>query len=146
MSTPEGSTKVESKNTIAFMARVGKKISLPGDLYEMITAKGKNVLCIIPNDIKKIVLFPTNAESGLYAKINLRRENRLDDSFFLALREQLVKFKVNTLFTTGVCMEHVDCYWEGVLEYNDDFPLEDFKKAILSIQNVVSVRFNILKP
>jgi hypothetical protein len=146
MDNPDVKSDGESSDTICFMARVDKKISLPGDLYNLITEKGKNILCIIPKDVKKIVLFPTNAESGIYAKINLKRENRLDDSFFISLREQITKFKLNTLFTTGICFEKVECYYEGIFEYYDNFPIEEFKHTLEKIKTVVSVTLKVLKP
>ncbi|MCP4760761.1 MAG: hypothetical protein GY870_03200 [archaeon] len=142
---------VDENNTIAFIGKVGKEIKFPQEIYEIINKDGEksNFLTIIPNknDVKKLILFPTNAKNGIHCKINiLKKDNKLDDTFFLALREELEKYKVKTLFTTGICMQGEVCYWDGIFEYFDEFPLEEFKEALNKIKSVNSVSIKILNP
>ena len=124
-----------------------KQIKYPKEIYNLIINKGKNVLSVITHEAKKIVLFPTNAESGIYAKIFIKRKKGgLDDSFFISLRKVTLKFKLKTLFTTGVCVKQDECFWEGIFEHKENFPIEDFKNTLNKINSVLSIKLNILSP
>jgi hypothetical protein len=136
----------ENKDTICVLRKIERQINLPDYLYELITAKAKNIIAIIPKDLRKILIFPTTANEGLYCKIFLKRKSKLDDSFFIELRDKLTKFNLKTLYTTGVCFSLEECFWEGIFEYNNDFDLELFKKTIYEIKTVTSVKMDVLKP
>jgi hypothetical protein len=136
----------EITDTICILRKIERQIDLPEYLYELITAKAENVVVIIPKDLRKILLFPTTANEGLYCKIFLKRKSKLDDSFFIELREKLTKYNLKTLYTTGVCFSQEECYWEGIFEYHDDFDLDVFKKEIYDIKTVTTVKMDVLKP
>ena len=119
----------EELDTYCMLRKVEKHLKLPENLYNLITSKGKNVVAVLPKDLRKIIIFPTNANLGIYCKILLKRESKLDDSFFIALREHLAEFKVKTLYTTGVCYSQKECFWEGVFEYNETFSIDKFEES-----------------
>lgn len=133
-------------DTLCLIAKVNKNMVIPKNLHNMILEKGKNIVAVITKGIKKIVLFPTNADSGIYTRINIKKEKRLDDEFFLALRKILDNYNLKTLFTTGVCLKLDECYWEGIFEYFEDFNIEQFKESLKSIGSVTSVKMKLLKP
>ncbi|MHA1728835.1 MAG: hypothetical protein ACTSWY_08895 [Promethearchaeota archaeon] len=127
--------------------KTGGQIKFPSEIYDIIKSKSKakNVLSIITSDLRKIVLFPTNSDSGIYAKIYIKRQKTgLGDTFFLDLRKETAKFNLKTLFTTGVCFSEDRCYWEGIFEHYEGFPLEKFKKSLEKIKSVISIKVNIL--
>ena len=104
--------KIEENST-------SNNLSYPKDMYTRIKERGNNVLSVLTD--RKIVLFPTNATSGLYTKISIKRtKTGLDDSFFLALRTVTSKFNLKTLFTTGMCIKQEECFWEGIFEYEEN--------------------------
>lgn len=116
----------------------------PKEIYERIVLKGKNVLSVVTD--RKLIMFPTNAETGLYMKAFIKRKKTgLDDTFFIALRNETAKFELKTLFTTGVCFSKDECFWEGIFEFREDFPLKDFIEKINKIDSVISVKTKILK-
>ena len=136
----------KKSETICILRKIEKNILLPGKFYDMIVSKAKNVVAIIPEDLRKIVLFPTNAEMALFCRIDIKKASRLDDSFFIELRNILAEHNLKTLYTTGVCYSQDECYWEGVFEYKEGFPLEDFRKSLGTIKSVVNIEMNILHP
>lgn len=116
----------------------------PKEIYERIVLKGKNVLSVVTD--RKLIMFPTNAETGLYMKAFIKRKKTgLDDTFFIALRNETAKFELKTLFTTGVCFSKDECFWEGIFEFREDFPLKNFIEKINKIDSVISVKTKILK-
>jgi hypothetical protein len=116
----------------------------PKEIYERVLLKGKNVLSVVTD--RKLIMFPTNADTGLYMKAFIKRKKTgLDDTFFIALRNETAKFELKTLFTTGVCFSKDECFWEGIFEFREDFPLKDFIDAINKIDSVISVKTKILK-
>lgn len=119
-------------------------VLFPKEIYERVLLKGKNVLSVVTD--RKLIMFPTNAETGLYMKAFIKRKKTgLDDTFFIALRNETAKFELKTLFTTGVCFSKDECFWEGIFEFREDFPLKDFIDAINKIDSVISVKTKILK-
>jgi hypothetical protein len=133
-------------DTICVLRKIEKQIKFPQQLYDYITSKAKNVVAIIPKDLRKILIFPTNTEQGLYCKIILKRKSKLDDSFFIELREKLAIFNIKTLYTTGVCFSSEECFWEGIFENTSDLDIEKFKKAIFDIKSVTDIKMEVLKP
>lgn len=116
----------------------------PKEIYERVLLKGKNVLSVVTD--RKLIMFPTNAETGLYMKAFIKRKKTgLDDTFFIALRNETAKFELKTLFTTGVCFSKDECFWEGIFEFREDFPLKNFIEKINKIDSVISVKTKILK-
>lgn len=116
----------------------------PKEIYERVVLKGKNVLSVVTD--RKLIMFPTNAETGLYMKAFIKRKKTgLDDTFFIALRNETAKFELKTLFTTGVCFSKDECFWEGIFEFREDFPLKNFIEKINKIDSVISVKTKILK-
>ena len=129
--------KVEENST-------NTNVLYPKEIYDLILLKGKNVLSVVTD--RKLVMFPTNADSGLYMKAFIKRKKSgLDDIFFIALRNETAKFELKTLFTSGVCFSKDECYWEGIFEFREDFPLKDFVDVINRIDSVISVKTKILK-
>lgn len=140
---------VGENNTIAFIGKAGLELKFPKEIYDIINKDGEktNFLTIIPNknDVKKIILFPTNAKNGIHCQIDIKKkDNKLDDEFFVALRDVLEKYNVKTLFTTGVCMQGDICYWDGIFEYFEGFQLENFREALNNIKSVNTVNLKIL--
>ncbi|MHA1871661.1 MAG: hypothetical protein ACTSU2_10130 [Promethearchaeota archaeon] len=137
----------KSDDTLCIFTKIKDSIPLNKEIRDLISKKGENIFLIIPNpnNIKKIIMFPTKAHSGIYTKINLDKEYRLDDKFFMELRRILANFKLKTLFTTGICLELENCYWEGIFEYNEDFPIDEFKKSLQEIESVLNIKMKILK-
>jgi hypothetical protein len=139
---------MEEKQDNYFMINKVKKnsntdILLPKEIYERVILKGKNVLSVVTD--RKLVMFPTNAETGLYMKAFIKRKKSgLDDTFFIALRTETAKFELKTLFTTGVCFSKEECFWEGIFEFRENFPLKDFIDEINKIESVISVKTKIL--
>jgi len=131
--------------TKCIIAKISKSLNFPEEIYNSLKNKAQYIIAIIPSDLRKIALFPTDAQMGLYCRINLKRKYKLDDSFFITLREKLNNFTLKTLYTTGICFSKDECFWEGVFEYNNDFPLEEFKKTLSSIDSVEYVFTQILK-
>ncbi len=116
----------------------------PKEIYERVLLKGKNVLSVVTD--RKLIMFPTNADTGLYMKAFIKRKKSgLDDTFFIALRNETAKFELKTLFTTGVCFSKDECFWEGIFEFREDFPLKNFIEKINKIDSVISVKTKILK-
>lgn len=116
----------------------------PKEIYERVLLKGKNVLSVVTD--RKLIMFPTNADTGLYMKAFIKRKKTgLDDTFFIALRNETAKFELKTLFTTGVCFSKDECFWEGIFEFREDFPLKNFIEKINKIDSVISVKTKILK-
>lgn len=116
----------------------------PKEIYERVVLKGKNVLSVVTD--RKLIMFPTNADTGLYMKAFIKRKKTgLDDTFFIALRNETAKFELKTLFTTGVCFSKDECFWEGIFEFREDFPLKNFIEKINKIDSVISVKTKILK-
>lgn len=119
-------------------------VLFPKEIYERVLLKGKNVLSVVTD--RKLIMFPTNAETGLYMKAFIKRKKTgLDDTFFIALRNETAKFELKTLFTTGVCFSKDECFWEGIFEFREDFPLKNFIEKINKIDSVISVKTKILK-
>ena len=139
---------MEEKQDNYFMINKVKKnsntdISYPKEIYERVILKGKNVLSVVTD--RKLVMFPTNADTGLYMKVFIKRKKSgLDDTFFIALRNETAKFELKTLFTTGVCFSKEECFWEGIFEFRENFPLKDFLDVIKRIESVISVKTKIL--
>lgn len=119
-------------------------VLFPKEIYERVLLKGKNVLSVVTD--RKLIMFPTNADTGLYMKAFIKRKKTgLDDTFFIALRNETAKFELKTLFTTGVCFSKDECFWEGIFEFREDFPLKNFIEKINKIDSVISVKTKILK-
>ncbi|MBD3349932.1 MAG: hypothetical protein GF364_00420 [Candidatus Lokiarchaeota archaeon] len=135
----------KQKNTKCILRKLKRNMELSEDFLGNITNKFENILAVIPNDLRKIVVFPTNAESGLYCKIRISKDSKLDESFFTALRERLAKFQLKTLYTTGVCYSKQECYWEGVFEYYKEFPLQKFKRSLENIGSAKDITLDVLK-
>ncbi|MHA1339224.1 MAG: hypothetical protein ACTSRZ_04010 [Promethearchaeota archaeon] len=135
----------KEQSTKCVLVKIEKSISFPDEIYNELTKKAQYIIAILPNNLRKIVLFPTNTEMGLYTKINLKRKSKLDDTFFIKLRKKLNNFSIKTLYTTGVCFSKDECFWEGVFEYKKDFPLERFIEDLKTIDSVESVFTQILK-
>lgn len=133
-------------DSIVFMGKITNINAIKADIREKIIKKGENFVGVIvnPEQMKKIVFFPTSAVKSIYTKISLAKETRLDDAFFISLREKIAKFKLKTLFTTGVCFKLDECFWEGIFEYFDGFKIEDLENEFKTIDNVVSVDLDVL--
>ena len=125
--------------TNTFFIKNKDNLVIPDKLHEIMKAKGKNVLAIATRGGSKILLFPVDAEKGIYTKIKIKIEFRLDDVFFIELKKQLDKFKIKTLYTTGVCVKAEECYWEGIFSNSNEFDKKSFENALSQINTVESV-------
>lgn len=135
----------EKIDTICVLRKIEKQMKIPQHFFDYITTKTKNVVAIIPKDLRKILIFPTNTEEALYCKIILKRKSKLDDSFFIELRDKLALFNVKTLYTTGVCFSSEECFWEGIFENISNLNIGEFKKTIFDIKSVTDIKIEVLK-
>lgn len=134
----------ENSETTCVLKKIEQQIELPIDTINALKQKGKNFVAIIPNDLRKIVMFPTNADKAIYTKILIKKKSRLDDKFFVELRKRLSKYGLKTLYTTGVCYSQEECFWEGIFEDNG-LKIESFRSDLKEIDSVVSVKIKVLE-
>ncbi|MHA1110080.1 MAG: hypothetical protein ACTSRE_03210 [Promethearchaeota archaeon] len=140
------SDKVSDNETLAILMNIKQCLNFPEEVIKTLHKRGENILVVIPKDVKKIVMFPTNANTGIYTRINIEKGSNLTDQFFPQLPKVLSKYQLNTLFTTGFCPDSEYCYWEGVFEYRDEISLDNLRTDLEGIKTVDSVKMTILAP
>jgi len=141
------SEKVSSDNeTLAILMNIEKSLNFPEEILTKLLKRGQNILVVVPTDGKKVVIFPTDANTGIYTRIDIEKGSQLTDAFFPELPKVLGKYQLKTLFTTGVCLSSEYCYWEGVFEYREGTSIEDLRSDLEEINTVDSVKMTILAP
>ncbi|MBN2156413.1 MAG: hypothetical protein JW776_10245 [Candidatus Lokiarchaeota archaeon] len=132
--------------TLAIIMSIEKNLLFPEEVKNKLLEQGHNVVVVVPKNAKKVVMFPTSANTGIYARIDIQKGSQLTDAFFPELPKVLSKFQLKTLFTTGVCLHTELCYWEGIFEYREGLVVEDLRSALMNIKTVESVKMTILAP
>jgi len=140
------SDKVSDIETLAILMNIKKSLNFPEIVVEKLLKRGENVVVVVPKDGKKVVMFPTEANTGIYTRIDIEKGSQLTDAFFPELPKVLGKYQLKTLFTTGVCLSTEYCYWEGVFEYRDEISLDNLRTDLEGIKTVDSVKMTILAP
>lgn len=140
------SDKVSFQETLAILMNIEKSLNFPEEVVKKLLKRGHNVVVVIPKDGKKVVMFPTTANTGIYTRIDIAKGSQLTDAFFPELPKVLGKYQLKTLFTTGVCLSSELCYWEGVFEYREEISLDDLRNDLEGIKTVDSVKMTILAP
>jgi hypothetical protein len=140
------SDKVSDNETLAILMNIKSSLNFPEKIITKLLERGENVVVVVPKDAKKVVMFPTEANTGIYTRIDIEKGNSLTDSFFPELPKVLGKYQLKTLFTTGVCLSSEYCYWEGVFEYHEGVSIEDLRSDLKGIKTVESVKMTILAP
>ncbi len=140
------SEKVSEIETLAILMSIEKSLKFPEEMKKILLAQGQNVVVILPKGGKKVVMFPTNANTGIYARIDIQKGSQLTDAFFPELPKVLSKFQLKTLFTTGVCLNTELCYWEGVFEHREGLVIEELRTALSEIKTVDVVKMTLLAP
>ena len=140
------SDKVSDNETLAILMNIKKSLNFPEIVIEKLLERGENVVVVVPKDGKKVVMFPTEANTGIYTRIDIEKGSQLTDAFFPELPKVLGKYQLNTLFTTGVCLSAEYCYWEGVFEYREEISLDNLRTDLEGIKTVDSVKMTILAP
>ena len=132
--------------TLAVLMNIEKSLKFPEEITKKIKNIGQNIVVVVPKDGKKVVMFPTNANTGIYARIDIEKGSQLTDEFFPELPKILAKYELKTLFTTGVCLSTEYCYWEGVFEYREGISIDDLRNDLVNIKTVDTVKMTILAP
>ena len=140
------SDKVSDNETLAILMNIKKSLNFPEMVVEKLLKRGENVVVVVPKDGKKVVMFPTEANTGIYTRIDIEKGSQLTDAFFPELPKVLGKYQLKTLFTTGVCLSSEYCYWEGVFEYREGISLDGLRTDLEGIKTVDSVKMTILAP
>jgi len=141
------SEKVSSDNeTLAVLMNIKSCLKFPEEIVKKLENRGHNVVVVIPSDGKKIVMFPTEANTGIYTRIDIEKGSQLTDAFFPELPKVLGKYQLKTLFTTGVCLSSELCYWEGVFEYREGISIDELRNELEKIKTVDTVKMTILAP
>lgn len=143
------SEKVSSDyETLAVLMNIENCLKFPEEIVNKLTRRGErqNIVVVIPKDGKKVVMFPTSANTGIYTRIDIQKGSQLTDAFFPELPKVLAKYQLHTLFTTGVCLSEEYCYWEGVFEYREGISIDELRNDLISIKTVDSVKMTILAP
>ena len=141
------SEKVSSDiETLAILMNIEQSLKFPEEVIAKLLKRGENIVVVIPKDGKKVVMFPTNANTGIYTRIDIEKGSQLTDAFFPELPKVLAKYQLKTLFTTGVCLSSEYCYWEGVFEYREGISIDELRNDLEAIKTVDSVKMTILAP
>jgi hypothetical protein len=140
------SEKVSDIETLAILMNIKNCLNFPEEVITKLMKRGENIVVVVPKDGKKVVMFPTEANTGIYTRIDIEKGNSLTDSFFPELPKVLGKYQLKTLFTTGVCLSSEYCYWEGVFEYREGVSIDELRSDLESIKTVESVKMTILAP
>jgi hypothetical protein len=143
------SEKVSSDNeseTLAVLMNIKNCLNFPEEIIKKLENRGHNIVVVIPKDAKKVVMFPTNANTGIYTRIDIQKGSQLTDAFFPELPKVLGKYQLQTLFTTGVCLSEEYCYWEGVFEYREGISIDELRNDLVNIKTVDTVKMTILAP
>ena len=140
------SDKVSDNETLAILMNIRKSLNFPELVIEKLVKRGENIVVVVPKDAKKVVMFPTEANTGIYTRIDIEKGSQLTDAFFPELPKVLGKYQLKTLFTTGVCLSSEYCYWEGVFEYREGISLDGLRTDLEGIKTVDSVKMTILAP
>ena len=140
------SDKVSDNETLAIICDIKKSLNFPEEVVTKLLKRGKNIVVVIPKDGKKVVMFPTAANTGIYTRIDIEKGSQLTDAFFPELPKVLGKYQLKTLFTTGICLSSELCYWEGVFEYRDEISIDDLRSDLEGIKTVDTVKMTLLAP
>ena len=140
------SEKVSDSETLAILMNIKSSLNFPEEVVSKLVKRGENIVVVIPKDGKKVVMFPTEANTGIYTRIDIEKGSQLTDAFFPELPKVLGKYQLKTLFTTGVCLSSEYCYWEGVFEYREGVSIDELRSDLEGIKTVDSVKMTILAP
>ena len=138
--------KLSEIETLAILMSIEKSLKFPEEIKGKLLEQGQNVVVILPKGGKKVVMFPTNANTGIYARIDIQKGAQLTDAFFPELPKVLSKFQLKTLFTTGICLNTELCYWEGVFEHREGLIIDELRSALSNIKTVDTVKMTLLAP
>lgn len=136
--------KMVTTNTISSIVSLSKPIELPEGSKGIL--KKKNALVIIPDSGKKILLFPTDSETVVTIRLELKAKG-LSPLFFNELGKiTKVDLQVEILYTTGLCFAEERCVWEGFFEEKAKFEnVDDIKKKFENIEGVTGVSIDFIK-
>jgi hypothetical protein len=123
-----------------FITRLSEQISIPKVIHTSLQEIGKNLVAVIPGESKKMIFFLTNASQIMVVRLFLNKD-KLNEGFFVSLREALAELKLINLFSTGVCFKADVCVWEGVFEFENDANFEPIKARLERVNFVNKGKF-----
>jgi hypothetical protein len=151
-----GETDVKTENTIS----IGIIESVKNDVVTfsnpawnyLALKKHRHVLSVLNLRTMNMMLRPLSIPEVIYLNLTLENLPEVIAETAMAFSE----LGIEPLFTTGVCMQEKECFWEGYIDpaktdiylegrQKSEGIIEEIKKALRNVKGIKNVEHNILQ-